>query len=149
MHSRLSPREQGDRGELSALCWLGEQGAIISIPFGHNPHYDLVADLNGRLLRVQVKTSTAFRKKRWEVTLCTRGGNQSWNGRTKLLDRSKCDYVFVLVGDGRQWFIPSAALEGGSGIRLGGPKYAAFEVDRGRPLPHPTPREGASTLSPR
>jgi hypothetical protein len=31
-------------------------------------------------VRVQVKTSTDYRLGRWEVTVCTRGGNQSWSG---------------------------------------------------------------------
>ncbi len=32
---------------------------------------------------------------------------------------------------GAQWFIPVAAVAGGSGLLLGGPKYARFEVERG------------------
>ena len=44
-----------------------------------------------------------FRNRRWEVTLCTRGGNQSWNGLVKYLEPTRCDYLFVLVGDGREW----------------------------------------------
>lgn len=70
--------------------------------------------------------------------VCTKGGNQSWNGLVKHLDHSKIDYLFVLAADGRRWFIPAKAVGGGSGILLGGPKYANFEVDPGRPLP---PRE--------
>jgi hypothetical protein len=42
--------------------------------------------------------------------------------------------LFVLVADGRRWFIPADAVGGGDGILLGGPKYAAYEVERGRPL---------------
>lgn len=146
MQERLAPRQQGDRGELAAMFWLASKGASVAIPLGHSPHWDLIADLDGRLLRVQVKTSTAYRNRRWGVTLCTRGGNRSWNGISKLLDGSRCDYLFVLVGDGRQWFIPTDALGGGAGIVLGGPKYAEFEVEPGDPLPYPTREETASRL---
>jgi hypothetical protein len=111
----MNPREQGDLGELSAMAWLASQGA----------------KLDDRLLRVQVKTCTSRVRQRWQVALRTCGGNQSWNRVSKLLDPSRCDYLFVLVADGRQWFIPSDALGGGSGIRLGGPKYARFEVEQG------------------
>jgi hypothetical protein len=106
--------------------------------FSH-PDYDLIADWGDRLQRVQVKTSSCWREGRWEVTLATRGGNQSWSGLVKVLDRSRCDSVFVHVGDGRRWHIPIAALGGGSGILLAGPKYAAYEVDRGDPLPARNP----------
>jgi hypothetical protein len=144
----LTPREQGDIGELSALCWLVDQGAKVSVPFGHSPDYDLVADFYPRLLRVQVKTSTCFRRGRWVVSLATYGGNQSWGGLVKRLDASRCDYLFVLVGNGRRWFIPTDLLGGDRSVLLGGPKYAEFEVERGRPLPPRAEEESASRIEP-
>ena len=130
----MNTREQGDIGELSAMQWLASVGAKLYIPVGHSPDSDLIAELGGRLLRVQVKTCTCRRANRWDVTICTRGGNQSWNGLVKVLDASRCDYLFVVVGDGRRWFIPSASLGGRSHLRLGGPKYVQFEVEPGSPL---------------
>jgi hypothetical protein len=53
----------------------------------------------------------------------------------KRLDPSGIAYLFVLVADGRRWFIPANAIGGGTAVDLGGPKNAAFAVDRGRPLP--------------
>ncbi len=132
MYSR---RRQGDLGESSALHWFSWRGARIYVPFGHSPDTDFVAELDGRLCRVQVKTSTVFRNGRWEVTLATRGGNQSWSGEVKRLEATSCEYLFVLVGDGRRWCIPASEIGGGSGILLGGPKYADYEVERGDPLP--------------
>jgi hypothetical protein len=135
MEGRLAPRKQGDLGELSALGWLIEQGYSIYLPYGHSPHCDLMAEAGPTVLRVQVKTSTVRFKNRWVVAVCTKGGNQSWSGLVKRLDPSRIDYLFVLVGDGRRWFIPAEAIGGGTAVHLGGPKYEQFEVDRGRPLP--------------
>jgi hypothetical protein len=131
---RIPPRLQGDIGELSAIGWLVDQGAHVYLPLGHSPDVDLVADFGDRLARVQVKTSTVARSDRYEVTIATRGGNRSWNGVSKLFSHERCDHLFVHVGDGRRWFIPSSAVDGGSGILLGGPKYAAYEVEPDRPL---------------
>jgi hypothetical protein len=117
------------------MDWLGSQGYAVFLPIGHSPDIDLIADDGEALHRVQVKTATGYRKRRWEVSVCTRGGNQSWSGMVKLFSASRCDRLFVLVGDGRRWFIPAGAVEGGAGIRLGGPKYARFEIEPGRPLP--------------
>jgi hypothetical protein len=128
-------RAQGDLGELSAMEWLVGAGAHVSIPLGHSPDYDLVADLDGRLLRVQVKTSRCFIRGRWNVALATRGGNQSWTGIVKRFSPERADFLFVHVADGRRWFIPAREIGGGTGVLLGGPKYAGFEVDRGRPFP--------------
>jgi hypothetical protein len=143
----LTPREQGDFGELSAMCWLAWQGAHVAVPVGNNRHWDLIAELDDRLLRVQVKTSRFFRFDRWEVRVSTSGGNQSWNRLVKLLDPSRFDYLFVLVGDGRRWFIPAEHVGGGSHLRLGGPKYADFEVARGDPIPGCAPEKTVSTIA--
>jgi hypothetical protein len=132
---RLKPREQGDIGELSAMEWLASKGAHIYVPVGHTPDVDLIADLSGRLLRVEVKTSTHRSDiGNWGVLISTRGGNQSWSGLVKYFDSARCDYLFVHVGDGRRWFIPSREVNCRSQLTLGGPKYAEFEVERGRPL---------------
>ncbi len=125
------------------MRWLTEAGAWVSVPLFHSPDYDLIADWGERLDRVQVKTSTCWRNKRWEVTLATRGGNQSWSGLVKLLDSTRCDRLFVQVGDGRRWYIPASSLGGGSGILLGGPKYAQYEVEPGIPLPSREPAEAS------
>jgi PD-(D/E)XK endonuclease len=143
----LTSREQGDFGELSAMAWLAFRGAHIAIPLGNNRHWDLIAELDSRVLRVQVKTGRCMRRGRWEVRVSTSGGNQSWNGVVKLLDTSRFDYLFVLVGDGRRWFIPAERVEGGTALRLGGPKYAEFEVERGDAIPGYTPDEAASTIA--
>jgi Holliday junction resolvase-like predicted endonuclease len=132
--ARLSPRKQGDLGEFSAVQWLGKQGFDVWIPLGHGPNCDLIADDGETLLRAQVKTTTFELKNRWAVAICTRGGNRSWNGIVKRFSAARCDRLFVLVGDGRRWFIPAQAVQAGTRLLLGGPKYADYEIDRDRPL---------------
>ena len=116
------------------MLWFGERGAAVFMPVFHSPDFDLIADWGTGLVRVQVKTSSAFRNGRWDVSVCTRGGNRSWSGLVKCLDPRKYDHLFVLVGDGRRWFIPSFSVGGGACIRLGGPKYAEYEIEPGEPL---------------
>ena len=123
---------------MSAIDWLSGQGYRVWIPLGHSPDIDLIATHGTDTLRIEVKTSTRARGDGWIVMLCTRGGNQSWSGVSKLFDSARCDYLFVLVGDGRRWFIPTTALEATSGIMLGGSKYDRFEVESGRPIPRAT-----------
>src|SRR6184192_2564367 len=100
MDRRWTPRRQGDLGELSAMEWLVKAGAIVFTPLLHSPDCDVVADVDGELLRIQVKTSTCRARDRWVVALCTRGGNQSWNGVVKRVDATRCDRLFVHVGTG-------------------------------------------------
>src|SRR5215207_3110432 len=135
MRERLINRSrQGDLGEASAIEWLTRQGATVSIPVGHSPDYDLIAEIDGRPLRVQVKTSvttgtTPNGHPRVPVHLATSGGNQSWTRVIKRFDASRTDYLFVLTADGRRWMIPSWAVEARHAICLGGRKYSEFEVE--------------------
>ena len=132
---QTNPRRQGDLGEAAGIHWLTAAGAGVSIPLFHSPDYDLLADFQGRILKVQVKTSTHRRNGRYRVELATSGGNQSWNRLVKRFDPSRCDFLFVLVDDGRRWFIPANEIEATRGISLGGPGYAGFEVTDNMTVP--------------
>jgi hypothetical protein len=132
--SEWSPGRQGDVGELSAISWLAKAGALVWRPMFHSPDYDLIADLGTRPLRVQVKTSVSWHSDRFLISLCTRGGNRTWNRVIKRLDASRCEALFVHVGDGRRWYIPASALGGWSVVALRGPKYAEFEIEAAEPL---------------
>jgi Holliday junction resolvase-like predicted endonuclease len=139
--TKLKPRQQGDIGELSAMEWLASRGAHIYVPVGHIyvpvghcPDVDLIAEISGVVSRVEVKTSTQRRGDKWVVHIATKGGNQSWNGLVKYFDRSRCEFLFAHVGNGRRWFIPTGALDCESSLTLGASKYATFEIESGRPL---------------
>jgi hypothetical protein len=140
MRERLINRSrQGAIGEASAIEWLTSVGATVFVPFGPSQDCDLVVQIGGRLLRIQVKTSTCRTRtskgaERWEVQLATSGGNQSWSGLTKKFDPNRVDFVFALVGNGRRWFIPASSLDVERRINLGGPKYSEFEIDPGIPI---------------
>jgi hypothetical protein len=118
--------------------WLASKNATVWVPFTHSPHVDLMAEWDEGLIRVQVKTSTYRGSKansdRWHVSIATNGGNRSWNGLAKRFDQARVDHLFVLVGDGRRWFIPAHLVEGSRGLVLGGAKYSEFEIERGTSL---------------
>jgi hypothetical protein len=52
----------------------------------------------------------------------------------KKFDSSRFDFLFVLVSDGRCWFIPSEEIEGRRSIHVGGVKYAEFEIHPSRAI---------------
>jgi hypothetical protein len=144
----MHPRVQGDCGEASAIAWLTGTGALVFTPLFHSPDYDLIAEMAGRLVRIEVKTcSCATPAANWQVMLSTHGGNQSWQGTVKRFDPRRCDYVFVHVADGRRWFIPASRIQAATGIVVGGAKYREFEIEPGARLPSRTRQEAASTIA--
>ena len=100
MHNRA----QGDVGEASAIEWLARQGALIFTPLFRSPDYDLVAEMAGRVMRIEVKTSSALTPiGNYAVAVCTRGGNQSWNKIAKRFDRNAAitsSSTWLTGGDG-------------------------------------------------
>lgn len=54
----MRTKDQGILGEGQAIAKFVEYGIPISLPFGDNASYDLIADFNGKLNKIQVKTST-------------------------------------------------------------------------------------------
>jgi hypothetical protein len=136
--TKFHPRQQGDLGEAAAIHWLTSIGAVVAFPLFHSPDYDVVADLSGRLLRVQVKTSRRSNNgtNHYQVQLATSGGNQSWTRVIKTFGQERVDFLFVLVGDGRRWFIPAGEIEGKRAISLGGDKYSEFQVGETAPFDH-------------
>ena len=54
----LTSKQKGNLTELQCLAAFTEQGCGVSIPYGDNSKYDFIADVNGKLLKIQVKTSS-------------------------------------------------------------------------------------------
>lgn len=54
----LNSKQKGNLTELQCLTAFYEQGCHVSLPYGENSRYDMIVDVNGKLLRVQVKTSS-------------------------------------------------------------------------------------------
>ena len=125
---------QGNQGEVLAVTWLMSQGYDVALPIGSCSNYDVIAVIENRPVLVQVKTTRQRIGERCGVTVCTRGGNQSWNRIVKRFGPERCDFLYVHAADGRRWFIPSDRVDGETAIIVGGPKYADFELEPGAPL---------------
>ena len=53
----LESKQKGIVTELQCITAFNQLGYHISIPYGENSRYDFIADIDGKLIRVQVKTS--------------------------------------------------------------------------------------------
>lgn len=58
----LNAKQKGNLTELQCLTAFYEQGCHVSLPYGENSRYDMIVDIDGKLLRVQVKTSSLKNK---------------------------------------------------------------------------------------
>ena len=54
----LTSKQKGNLTELQCLTAFCQCGCQVSIPYGDNSKYDFIADIDGRLLKIQVKTAS-------------------------------------------------------------------------------------------
>ena len=100
----------GDRSEVAVLAALAQRGYLISIPFGENHRYDLIADDGSKLLRIQVKTGR-LRTASFSTTAAART-DTSRSGSLALRPYfGEIDYLAVYCPqNGKTYLIPEAAL---------------------------------------
>ena len=55
----MTTKEIGMIGEAKILSYFKEKGIPVSIPFGDNYSYALIAEFNGKLNKIQIKTSAS------------------------------------------------------------------------------------------
>lgn len=65
----MNSKRIGNIGEAKVLCKFVELGIPVYVPFGENEASDLVADFNGKLNRIQVKTSIEAKDGSYSVDL--------------------------------------------------------------------------------
>jgi len=62
-------KKQGDAGLGVAIGWYATKGTTVCLPLTDSQSYDLIADEDDKLKKVQVKTSTYQRRGRFVVGL--------------------------------------------------------------------------------
>lgn len=120
---------QGNLGLGKAIEYFSSHKIPISIPLNDTQKYDLVADFNGSLQKIQVKTSRSLQKNgSYQVHLRNTGGNKGGKCRQVHFDSSTCDYVFVYTMDGKMYLIPTSILKDIKNSIWVGVKYTEYEV---------------------
>lgn len=54
----METKQKGNLTELNCITSFVKCGCGVSIPYGDNLKYDFIADVDGQLLKIQVKTSS-------------------------------------------------------------------------------------------
>ena len=120
---------QGNIGLGKAIEYFTSKCIPVSLPLNDTQSYDLIADFNGKLQRVQVKTTryTETEGKSYAVQLRNCGGNKTGKARAILFDNTSCDYLFVYTGANKMYLIPAQDIDAKNTITVG-IKYTEYEV---------------------
>lgn len=120
---------QGNVGLGKAIEYFTSHQIPVSLPLNDTQPYDLVADFNGKLQKVQTKTSRYSETdgQTYVVQLKNSGGNRTGTTRIVPFDNTSCDYVFVYTASDKIYLIPSDEIHTTSSMTVG-IKYAEYEV---------------------
>jgi len=86
----------GDIGETRVLAELIKRGYNVSIPFGHDAKYDLVVEVDGKLKKVQVKTTAS---KGGKMRVQCRTISNIIKGKQIRVTYTKKDFDYMIVYD--------------------------------------------------
>lgn len=119
---------QGNLGLAKAINYFVSHQIPVSIPLNDTQKYDLVADFNGKLQRISVKTSrnTTTGGKSYSVQLRNTGGSSGKNN-VRLFDEETVDYLFIYTADNKTYLIPTKDLGLINAITVG-IKYTEYLV---------------------
>ena len=102
----LTPKQRGNLTELQVISYFYSLGYQCSIPYGENSRYDLVADIHGHLIRIQVKTSSIKNGNPNAICFSCRSSRVNSKGvLNKRYTENEIDY-FATMWDGQCYLVP-------------------------------------------
>lgn len=102
----MNTKLKGDLSEQIVVCEALKRGWGVSIPIGDRLPYDLVFDVNDRLIKIQVKTAWIFRGDSNVWVVETR--RTKTNRRKMVRDRyeeTDCDFVIASIPENNVFWI--------------------------------------------
>ena len=102
----LTAKQKGNLTELQCLTAFYQEGCHVSLPYGENSRYDMIVDVQGKLIRVQVKTSSLKNNSNDAITFSCRSSHVNSTGvkNIKYTDE-EIDY-FATFWEGQCYLIP-------------------------------------------
>lgn len=116
----LDPKQKGNLTELKCIAAFYELGYQCSIPYGENSRYDLIADIDGKLIRVQCKTSREVDEGVIEFP-CRSSRSNTHSNRQRRYTADEIDY-FATYWDGKCYLVPISECSVTKKLRFVPPK---------------------------
>ena len=103
--TELTSKQKGNLTELQCITAFYNLGYSVSIPYGENSRYDFIADIDGALIKVQVKTSRV-KKENEAIVFACRSTNVNTQGTTyHKYTKEQIDY-FATFWNGKCYLVP-------------------------------------------
>ena len=106
MKVMLNSKQIGNITEMQCMLAFMQQGYNVLTPHGDCERYDFVADVNGKLIKIQVKTSRPSRSSEGCITFNTSSQTTEKGKQVHhSYDKTQIDY-FMTYYEGKTYLIP-------------------------------------------
>ena len=103
---------------MQCLAAFMENECGVSIPYGDNSKYDFIADVNGKLLKIQVKTSSYVDEKQTAIKFSCRSTHLNCKGVSNVkYSKDEIDY-FATYWENKCYLIPVEECSTQKNLRL-------------------------------
>ena len=118
----MNTNQIGKITELEVLLYMQKLGYSISIPFGDKDRYDQIWDINGKLLRIQVKTSHWADEEHACIKFSCKSSYQRKAGaKSNKYSKEEIDY-FATYWEGKCYLVPVEECSTEKKLRFKTPK---------------------------
>jgi hypothetical protein len=93
----MNSKTKGNIGEGVVLSEFVKRGIQVSIPFGDNARYDLIAEFNGKLNKIQVKYCNEINEAGSIICNCISSTNHTTNKHYTTYENDIDYFAFYLV----------------------------------------------------
>lgn len=113
----------GDLGESCAIMKFAHAQAVVSKPLTNNARYDLIVEINGKLYRTQVKTTSVVKDGKMEfATKTTNYTKGNWKSVSYTRDEIDLFFLYCVENNWCGLYIPEDTIPQTVTIRIAPPK---------------------------
>lgn len=114
----MDTKKKGNLTELQCLAAFTENECGVSIPYGDNSKYDFIADVDGKLLKIQVKTSSYVNEEQTAIKFSCRSTHLNCKGVSNVkYSKDEIDY-FATYWENKCYLIPVEECSTQKNLRL-------------------------------
>lgn len=120
----MNSKNKGNIGEAIVLAEFTKRNIQVCIPFGDNARYDLIAEFNGKLNKIQVKYCGQITENNSFTCPCASSTNHTTNKHLTTYDNDVDYMAFYITSIDKLLLVPIEQLAGKKTItfRLEAPK---------------------------
>lgn len=100
----LDSKFTGNLTELQCLAEFTKHGCYVSIPYGDCARYDFIADIKGKLYKIQCKTSSKIGEGIYQFSCRSTAANHS-RAATRTYTEEEIDF-FATIIEGKCYIVP-------------------------------------------